>query len=263
MRPRSILLSTAALLLTGVAACGGAPEAAAPPSSSAPTGPAASDARESLAARAALAMDKAYAALYSLDDGRGQPRNVVATVGRDGTWRVDVSGGALGGTADVTIASTAAGVFQCTLGSQSNPIASTCVKVAKPGKPVPDEYDPKVERLFRQWLSVFTDRQAALAVTEVQPLAGAKGNCYSIDSISASLADPVDIGVYCYAEDGVLSAARVGFGMIKVISQVEGPATVPLPGPEVAGPPMGMDTPVAPPVQPVQPLQPSGLAPSA
>ncbi|WP_250031596.1 hypothetical protein [Paractinoplanes maris] len=261
MRPRSILLSATALLLTGVAACGGGDEPeAAPPSSSAPSGQAGSDAHDSLAARAASAMDKAYAALYSLDDGRGGPRNVVATVGQDGTWRVDVSGGALGGTADVTITSTAAGVFQCTLGSQSNPITSTCVKVAKPGKPVPDEYDPKVQRLFRQWLPVFTDRQAALAVTEVQPLAGAKGNCFSIDSISASLADPVDIGVYCYAEDGVLTAARVGFGVLKIVSQVAGPATVPLPGPEVAGPPMGMDTPPPPPVNPVQP---SGVVPSA
>jgi hypothetical protein len=260
VRPRSMLLSTAALLLTGVAACGGAPEAA-PPASSAPVDQAAADAHDSLAAKAALAMDKAYAALYSFDDGRGQPRNVVATVGRDGTWRVDVSGGALGGTADVTIVSTPAGVFQCTLGSQSNPITSTCVKVAKPGKPVPDEYDPKVPRLFRQWLPVFTDRQAALAVTQVQPLAGAKGSCYSIDSISASLAAPVDIGVYCYADDGVLTAARVGFGVLKMVSQVEGPATVPLPGAEVAGPPMGMDAPPALP-DPV-PVQPSGIVPSA
>jgi hypothetical protein len=254
-----MLLSTAALLLTGVAACSGAPETVPLPASAGPSQAAAGDARDSLAAKAALAMDKAYAALYSLDDGNGQPRNVVATVGRDGTWRVDVSGGALGGTADVTIASTAAGVFQCTLGSQSNPITSTCVKVAKPGKPVPDAYDPKVQRLFRQWLPVFTDRQAALAVTQVQPLAGAKGSCFSIDSISASLADPVDIGVYCYADDGVLTAARVGFGVLKIMSQVEGPATVPLPGPEVAGPPMGMD---APPPAP-DPVQPTGLVPSA
>lgn len=255
-----MLLSTAALLLTGVAACSGAPETVPPPASTAPSQTAAAgDARDSLAAKAALAMDKAYAALYSLDDGDGRSRNVVATVGRDGTWRVDVSGGALGGTADVTIASTAAGVFQCTLGSQSNPITSTCVKVAKPGKPVPDGYDPKVQRLFRQWLPVFTDRQAALAVTQVQPLAGAKGSCFSIDSISASLAAPVDIGVYCYADDGVLTAARVGFGVLKITSQVEGPATVPLPGPEVAGPPMGMD---APPPAP-EPVQPTGVVPSA
>ncbi|MGK5679665.1 hypothetical protein [Actinoplanes sp. URMC 104] len=254
-------LSAAALTVFGVAACGDASqgEPAAPPSASASSAltDAGSRARGELAARAALAMDKAYAALYSFDDGNGRTRNVVATVGKDGTWRVDVGGGALGGTADVTIVSTAAGVFQCTLGSQANPITPTCVKVARPGKRVPADYDPRVQRLFRQWLSVFTDRQAGLAVAEAPLLAGAKGACYSVDSISASLADPVDVGIYCYAEDGVLTAARVGFGSIKMVSQIDGPATVPLPGPEVAGPPMGMDSP--PPV--VQ--QPSAVVPSA
>ncbi|HET6483592.1 MAG TPA: hypothetical protein VFG35_26615, partial [Actinoplanes sp.] len=247
-----------ALVLTGVAACADAP-ADAPPASSAPAPEATSQARGELAARAALAMDKAYAALYSLDDGRGRPRNVVATVGRDGTWRVDVSGGALGGTADVSIVSTAAGVYQCTLGSQANPITPTCVQVAKPGKRVPAEYDPKVQHLFRQWLTVFTDRQAGLAVTQVQPLAGAKGSCFSVDSISASLADPVDVGIYCYADDGVLTAARVDFGAIKIVSQIDGPATVPLPGVDTGGAPMGMDA--LPPPPPV--VQPSGVVPSS
>ncbi|MBM2617139.1 hypothetical protein JIG36_16420 [Actinoplanes sp. LDG1-06] len=256
-----MVASAAALLLTGVAACSGAsgddPQPA-PSASSAPPSEAVSGARGLLAAKAATALDKAYSALYSFDDGNGQPRNVVAQIGRDGTWRVDVSGGALGGTADVTIVSTAAGVFQCTLGSQSNPISPTCVKVAKPGKRVPADYSPKVERLFRPGLSVFTDRQAALSVAEVPPLAGAKGTCFSVDSISASLTAPVDVGIYCYADDGVLTAVRVGFGELKVSNQIDGPATVPLPGPETAGPPMGMDAPPAAP-----PVQPTGIVPSA
>ena len=66
---------------------------------------------------------------------------------------------------------------------------------------------------------------------------------------------PVDIGIYCYADDGVLTAARVGFGVLSLVSQVPGPATVALPGPEVAGTPMGTDSPPPPPV-----LEPSGLA---
>jgi biotin carboxyl carrier protein len=59
-------------------------------------------------------------------------------------------------------------------------------------------------------------------VTEVQPLSGAQGTCYSIDSIAASIKAPVDIGIYCYAADGVLTAARVGFGVLKLVSQVAG-----------------------------------------
>lgn len=259
MLRRGLSVSAAVLLLTGVTACSGESQGAAQPTASASSDASAEvvpRARGALAARAARAMDTAYAALYTLDDGRGQPRSVVATVGRDGTWRVDVTGGALGGTADVSIVSTATGVYQCTLGSQSNPINPTCVKVAKPGKRVPADFSPRVERLFRQWLPVFTDRQAALSVAEVPPMADAKGTCFSIDSISASLADPVDIGIYCYADDGVLTAARVGFGEIKVTNQVPGPATVTLPGPETAGPPMGMDAPPPPPVEP------TGVVPS-
>ncbi len=226
----------------GVAACGGSPA----DDPAAPSTPPAEgdDARADLAARAALAHDKAYAALYTMDDaGDGRKHNVVATIAADGTWRVDVGGGALGGTTDVSIVSVAAGVYQCTTATSYNPITPTCVKVANPGKRVPKAYDPQVERLFRQWLAVFTDRQSALSVTEVEPLRGAQGSCFSIDSISASLKAPVDIGIYCYSDDGVLTAARVGFGVLTLVSQAAGPATVALPGAEVPGPAMGMDAP--------------------
>jgi hypothetical protein len=243
------LLPAALLVLAGAAACGDATPRTAPSPSAPPV--AADDslgARADLAARAALAQDRAYAALYSLDDGAGRPRDVVATIGSDGTWRVDISGGALGGTADVSIVSTAAGVFQCTVATAANPITPTCVRVAKPGKRVPRRYDPKVQRLFRSALAVFTDRQSALSVTEVEPLSGAKGTCFSVDSISASLDAPVDIGIYCYSDDGVLTAARVGFGVLTMVSQVPGPTTVPLPGAEVAGLPLETASPPPPPV---------------
>ncbi|SNY04145.1 hypothetical protein SAMN05421748_101152 [Paractinoplanes atraurantiacus] len=255
-------LSAAVLLMTAVGACSDAAGGTTTPTPSASAPPAATgtpDARAALAGRAAAAMDKAYAALYTLDQGGGKVRNVVATVGADGTWKVDVGGGALGGTADVSLVSISTGVYQCTISSATNPITPTCVKLADAGKRVPKEYDLEVQRLFRQWLSVFTDRQAAIAVTEVQPLAGAKGDCFSVDSTAASLADPVDIGIYCYSTDGVLTAARVGFGVLKVVSESTGPATVQLPGAVVAGPPMSLDAP--PPV--TQPVTPPSLAPSA
>ncbi|GIF25218.1 hypothetical protein BJ973_007470 [Actinoplanes tereljensis] len=261
MRPHLLPLSVAALLVGCVAACGGTPEASPTPSASAPTGGnTAPDARAELAATAALAADKAYAALYTLDDdGSGRQHNVVATIAADGTWRVDVSDAMLGGTTDVSIVSTAAGVYQCTVSSPSNPVTPTCVKVAPAGKRVAKDNSPQVERLFRLWLPVFRDRQAALSVAEVQPLSGAQGACYSIDSIAASIKAPVDIGIYCYSADGVLTAARVGFGVLKLVSQVVGPATVALPGAEVPGPAMGQDALPPPAVDPT----PSDLVPSA
>jgi hypothetical protein len=248
MSRRGLSASVAALLTLGVAACGHDTPGPAPTTPSPSPAGDAPDARADLAGLATLAQDHAYAALYSLNDGDSTPRNVVATTAVDGTWRVDVSGGALGGTADVTIVSTKAGVYQCTVSSPQQPITPTCVRVADAGKRVPDAFDPEVEHLFRPALTVFTDRQAPLSVGAVQPLAGAKGSCFSVDTIAAALSAPVDVGIYCYTADGVLTAARVGFGTLTLVSTGAGPATVTLPGPEVPGQPMGTATPSAPPV---------------
>jgi hypothetical protein len=254
MRPRHatrVLPALAAALLTaGAAACGGStpepePASAPPPSAPAP----ADDARIALAARAAAAEDHRFTAMYNLEvDGR-EPRSVLVTVAVDGTWRVDIPAGALGGTADVSIAQTEAGVFQCALPSVTNPITPTCVRVAEKGKRVPKKYDPKIERVFRQWLPVFTDRQSALSVTAAAPLKGSSGSCFSIDTISTSLSAPVDVGIYCYADDGLLTAARVRFGRLTIASTaVAPPPTIDLPGPVTGGEPMGLTAPPPPPV---------------
>jgi hypothetical protein len=243
----------AALLVGGVAACGGSGPADPAPSASAPPDP--TDARVSLAAHAALAQDHKFAALYRFEVP-GQPaRNVVATVANDGSWRVDVAGGALGGSTDVAIVSQPAGVFQCSLPSATNPINPTCVRVADPGKRLPKAYDPRIERVFRQWLKVFTDRLSALSVSTAAPLAGSSGTCFSIDSISASLKAPIDVGIYCYADDGLLTGARVDFGTLTIASApVPPPATIDLPGPIVDREPMGLGAP--PPDAPNAPADP-------
>ncbi len=250
MRPyshtrRGLSVLAGMLLVLSVAACGGTnpqPAVSAPaPASSAATAASASsdpDAREELAGRAALAQDHSFTGRYSFDDGKGQPREVVATVGADGTWQVDLPGGGVGTGADVSIVSVAAGVYQCTLASPANPLAPTCLRLAKVGKPLPPASDPKVQRLFRQWLRVFTDRQAALSVTAVQPLNGAQGDCFSVDSSSASLKAPIDIGIYCYDNGGLLTAARVDFGVLKLINVLAGPATMLLPGTVITGNPL-------------------------
>jgi hypothetical protein len=249
VRPR---LLPAVLLAGLLAACGG-PAPATEPDTDASRAPAAilpdgGAARAELAARAALAQDYRFSALYTWDAAGREPRSVVATVAADGSWRVDVPGGALGGTADVSIVQTAEGVFQCALPSATNPVNPACVRVANPDKRVPHEYDPQVERVFRQWLGVFTDRQAALSVVPAQPLPNAHGDCYSIDGISASLKAPVDVGIYCYAENGLLTAARVNYGTVTLAgAPAPAPAKVDLPGPVVGGEPLGMASPPPPP----------------
>jgi hypothetical protein len=216
--------------------------------------------RSELAARAALAQDHRYSALYDYNPGAGQGnRSVVATVATDGSWRVDIPGGALGGTADVSIVQTAEGVFQCAMPSATNPVAASCARVADPDKRLPRDVDPKVERVFRQWLSVFQDRQAPLSVVAAQPLAtqgaAAQGKCYSVDGISASLSPPVDVGIYCYADDGLLTAARVDFGSLTLVSVAAAPPRIDLPGPITGSQPLGTKSP--PPAPPSGSLPPS------
>ncbi|MEV4635778.1 hypothetical protein AB0J80_00340 [Actinoplanes sp. NPDC049548] len=263
-RPASRVLSAlaAALLTAGVAACADAAPAAQPTGSAPAAPPEAQDARIDLAARAALAQDHRFAALYTLDVPGQAQRSIMATVAADGSWRVDIPGGALGGTTDVSIAQTEAGVFQCAIPSATNPVAPFCVRVADRGKPVPKKFDPKVQRVFRQWLPVFTDRQAALSVTAAQPLPGSTGSCYSVDTISASLSAPVDVGIYCYADDGLLTAARVTFGTITISGTAAAPPpSVDLPGPVVGGDPMGMTSP--PPTTPPAPAPSTATAEGA
>jgi hypothetical protein len=242
----------AALLTLGVSACGDsapAQEPTASPSASAPAPD--QDARVALSA------------MYTLETPGFAPRSVLATVAVDGSWRVDIPSGALGGTADVSVAQLPAGVFQCAIPSATNPVSPSCVRVADAGKKVPRAYDPKVQRVFRQWLPVFTDRQSALSVTAAQPLPGSTGRCFSIDTISASLSAPVDVGIYCYADDGLLTAARVKFGTLTIAgAPAAAPPTIDLPGPVTGGEPMGLDAPPPPPVT-EQPVVPSEPVPSA
>ncbi|MFC3380503.1 hypothetical protein ACFOHP_01095 [Couchioplanes caeruleus subsp. azureus] len=264
-RPASRVLSAlaAALLTAGVAACGDAPPGGPPAASWPAPAPEATDARIELAARAARAQDHRFAALYTLSVPGESPRTITATVAADGSWRVDVPGGALGGTTDVAIAETAAGLFQCAVPSATNPVAPFCVRVADRGEPVPRKYDPKVQRVFRQWLPVFTDRQAALSVTAAQPLPGSSGSCFAVDTISASLSAPVDVGIYCYSDDGLLTAAKVTFGTLTIAgTPAAPPPSVGLPGPVTGGDPMGLASP--PPTTPpaVRPSA-AGAAPAA
>jgi hypothetical protein len=263
VRPR---LVPAVLLAGCLAACGGdagaGPAPTTPPPASVAPDDGAGGARTELAGRAALAQDHRFSALYTLDSAGSEPRSVVATVATDGSWRVDIARGALGGTADVSVVQTADGVYQCGLPSATAPVSTGCVRVADPGRRIPREYDPKVQRVFRQWLGVFTDRQAPLSVDTVDPLPGAQGTCFSIDSISASLKAPVDVGIYCYADTGLLTAARVSYGTFRLVSAAGAPASVTLPAAVVGGEPMGMESPPPPPVVTTPPGPPTG-APSA
>lgn len=205
---------------------------------------AADQARDQLAARAAAAEDRHLTALYTLTASGRPPRTVSVTEAADGTWRVDIPGGALGGAADVAIARIRDGLFQCALQSAVRPDPPTCVRVADRDGSLPAGIDPRVQHLFTDWRDILTRREAPLSIGASRPLPGTTGSCFSVDTTSASLAAPLDVGIYCYLPDGTLTGARLGFGTLVLAgAPTAGPATITLPGPVVAADPLATTAP--------------------
>jgi hypothetical protein len=242
-RLTGVLTLTLPVLL---AACADDPPAGTSSPTPADPAPAVLDAtRDELAALAAAAQDRHFTARYTLT-GDGSTRTIVVTSADDDTWRVDIPGGALGGTADVSFATTADGLFQCALPSAGRPEPANCVRLGDPGDAVPRRLDPRIQHPFTDWLEVLTDRRAPLAVSPARPPAGATGTCYSVDSTSASLNAPLDVGIYCYAPDGTPTAVRTTSGTL-VLAGAAGPApaTVALAGPVTEAEPLGVAAPAA------------------
>lgn len=225
-----------------LAAC--SPEAPAEPMSTGAVVPTqATEARAQLAALAAAAQDRHLAALYTLTVPGRPDRTVAVTSASDGSWRVDIPGGALGGTADVSVAQTRGGLFQCALPSAARPTPE-CVRVADADGPLPAKIDPRVQHAFSDWRGVLTDRQAPLLVVASTPLPGARGTCFAVESTFASLQPPLDVGTYCYDGDGTLTAARLAFGTLVLAgTPTAAPPAIALPGPVVDGEPLGMALP--------------------
>ncbi|MEV6925909.1 hypothetical protein AB0M46_15645 [Dactylosporangium sp. NPDC051485] len=246
----TVTTGTALAVLTGllVAGCGsaGAPDA---PVTSASAEPAQPDPRALLAARVAVAKDKRYVAAYTLTAQGKAPRSILVTVATDRTWRVDVQGGALGGTQDVAIANRPEGLYQCPI----NP-AGGCVRVAASGKRLPAAIDPRLQYVFVAWLDVLLDRQIPLAVAPVDPLAGTSAPCFAVEPGVTAIAPPIDPGTFCYNDDGILTAAKFAFGQLMLTGEVvAAPGTISLPGPVVDGPPLSTSAPPPPPSAPASP----------
>jgi hypothetical protein len=237
-RVRTPLLVAIALGVTALAGCASAPPVL-PDATPTTTATAPSDPWGQLAGRVAAARDNRYVAAYTLQT-RGRPaRTVAVTVATDGSWLVTVPGGALGGTADIAVAGTKNGLYQCALAPPGG-----CVRVANPDGALPAKSDPRVQHLFSDWLDALGNRDAALSVASSAPLPGSRGQCFSVEPNSAALAPPVDPGVYCFDEKGALTAAALGLGSVTLASAIApAPPTVTLPGPVVPGAPLGTAAP--------------------
>ena len=270
-RHTRVAIVTRCLILVAclaLSACGGTPPDLGDGQPSAPTTP--TDPQGQLAGLVAAAHDHRYVATYKLTRKGRADRTILAALATDGSWEVSVPGGALSGGADVSLVGTSAGTYQCLLGGPattpvSQPVpppppspsappgasasptptgppppvyrAPACVRIAGPGKPVPHRYDPVIEHLFTDWPAVLIDRNAAIAVSAARPLPGSTGACYSVEPNAASLAPPIDPGIFCYSPDGTLTAAALDFGSLTMVnSPAAAPPTVGLPAAIITGP---------------------------
>jgi hypothetical protein len=298
---RRITARTAASTAIGAVVCaaalagcgGGHPPSLVDPPASSPAVTTPADPAGQLAGLAAAAHDRRYVAAYTLARPGAATRSVVADLATDGTWSVNVAGGALGGGGNVTIVGLKNGTYQCLLSgpattaatptptvptampsaatsapagasasasgtasrkASGSPSASTlpspspsptprkyaapvCVQVAAAGTTLPARYDPVFEHIFTDWLAVMLDREAPISVFAASPLPHSTGACYSVESNSASLAPAMDSGIFCFAPDGTVTAAKIDTGTLTIVGPaVPAPPTTALPAPLVTGP---------------------------
>lgn len=222
------------------------PEATVP--SADPPGTSPANSRLQLAAAAAAASDLRMTGFYTLTTPGRADRTLAVTLATDGSWRVDVPGGAHGGAVDIAMAQNADGLFQCALPSAAQPVAPSCVRLGDPDAPVNPGVDPRLQHLFTDWRRVLADQRAPLAVSVAETLPGADGTCFSVESTTASLRPPLDVGIYCYRSDGTLTGALLELGTVVLAGQPgAAPPSVTLPGPVTERPALRTGSPPAPP----------------
>jgi hypothetical protein len=249
------LLAIAALV-DGLAGCSGPAPAPAPTATATPTVTAPQPDRDRLAGLAAAAQGDAFVATYELSTPGRDERTVTVAIGTDDSWVVALPATALSGLADIAMYGAKGSQYQCLLGPAAGtvgirpdlgPLNPGCVKLTT----LTPATDPRVQHVFTDWLPALTDRATALSVARIANPSGVTGTCFSVESTSAALAPPVDPGMYCFDADGILSAASVGFGTLRLAAPVAAaPPSVAIPAPLANRAPVPMTAPAAPPPPP-------------
>ena len=154
-----------------------------------------------LAARVAVAQGPAVRRRVHADAARATAATgpVLVTVATDGTWRVDIPGGALGGTADVAIAYRPDGLLPVRARPPAEPAC-----VARSPAPATEAAGRRSTRgcstSSRTGSTCSLDRQRAARRGRREPLAGATGTCFSVEPTHRGSRPPVDPGIFCYAD---------------------------------------------------------------
>lgn len=182
-----------------------------------------------------MAKDRRFTAGYTLTRSGRRAEAVAITVATDGLWRVDLPGGSAWG-GDLALIGRPDGQYQCSISSGAG---RDCVRVAGPGVTISPTVDPAVQHPFTDWLDILTDPTVAITVTVTRPLPDAAGTCFAVEATTVSLAPPIESSVFCYTEDGTLTAVRASFGMLTISQEpAAAPATIELPAPVTSRAPL-------------------------
>jgi hypothetical protein len=194
-----------ALVLAGgtlsalLAACGGG-SAAAPPSSPTSDAPLSQTARD-LQQYAAASRDSQFVASYTAQLAGKRTAAVGVFLQSATRYRIDVREG----TTTTSLYSTARGSSVCTVATGKAPV---CFLVAKPGQPIPAQFDAGVQRIFTRDLPQLAANPRAFSITEDTALPAAPGlaaaRCFAIKATTtdSALAAGVDLGTYCLSMSG-------------------------------------------------------------
>lgn len=226
MAPISRLLAVATLtagLTAGLAACSGgsddgadgtpspAPSSAAPSTSSAASSPGAEAAAAAGRAKAGLG-HAAWSARYTLRPTSGaEARVVVALRGTDLKLELTRAG------ATSVLITTGTGSVSCQVAA-----TTTCLKVAGPGQPVPELFDPGLQRVFTDDLTGLADGRGG-PVAAAAPVA-ATGSLPAADCYAVAGDSGVDAGTYCLSADGVVRRATFASGTLDLAALGAAPA---------------------------------------
>ncbi|HVF19569.1 MAG TPA: hypothetical protein VNA14_04935 [Mycobacteriales bacterium] len=220
-RARRVMAATTLLTLALTSCRGGDP---APPqvepsdSLSAP--------QQRLAELAGLAAAASYDVTYALTAASGD-KGTIRIVAAPPSYRVDVT---LGGE-PATFIQRDGTVTSCTRKAGR----ASCFLVARPGEPVPDLFDPGVQRLFSDAvaeLATHPDDYAVESIPAESAPPADQGECFDVRRVAASTsastapaADPTgfETGQYCFGPDGVLTRLDVTTGTLTLESRGAAP----------------------------------------
>lgn len=186
-----------------------------------------------LAARVALAQDQYYTGTYRYEPADGGAAGTARVERTRRGFLVELTEPASGTEVDraTAVVVRPAGLFHC----RRTTTAAACVPVKKAGRGAEKSPAARLRLAFTAWLGILADHRAGLSVAVAQAPKGVQGTCFSVEGVTASLEPPVDPGLYCFDDQGRITALELESGIVVATAFAAAPPSVTLPAPVASG----------------------------